>query len=104
MKTHLPTLLHVRILLLAGSLAAVAAPAAAQTAAPEVPGNEVVPAPAPPCNPAGTAHETLSDQLSDCSGVLRPSQGMDPEIRVPTPPSSSNTPVIRPETGHVDPK
>jgi hypothetical protein len=36
--------------------------------------------------------------------VLRPSQGMDPEIRVPTPPSASNTPVIRPETGHVDPK
>jgi hypothetical protein len=99
MTTHFPTLL------LAGSLAVLAAaPAAAQATAPEIPGNEVVPKPEPPCNPAGTAHETLSDQLSDCSGVLRPSQGIDPEIQVPAPPSASNTPVIRPETGHVDPK
>lgn len=82
----------------------VAMPALAQTTPPRTPGAEVVPAPPRPCSPDGSAHATLSDQLSDCSGVLRPSTGMDPEIRVPTPPATSDMPVIRPETGHVDPK
>jgi hypothetical protein len=49
--------------------------------------------------------DNLSDKLDDCSGVLRPSVGIDPGIKAPAPdPNPGTTPVIRPDTSTVQPK
>ena len=53
-----------------------------------------------PCAPETRVpgQETLSDKLDDCSGVLRPSVGMDPKINVPAPdPHPGDMPIIRPD-------
>jgi hypothetical protein len=43
----------------------------------------------------GQAREPLGDKLARSDGVLCPPQGVDPEIRAPTP-NTGNTPVIPP--------
>jgi len=54
-----------------------------------------------PCAPGTRApgQGSLSEKLDDCSGVLRPSVGMDPGIQKPPPDSSSDMPIIKPDTG-----
>jgi hypothetical protein len=44
---------------------------------------------------ARQSNEPLSDKLAKSDGVLCPPQGVDPEIRAPTP-DAGNTPVIPP--------
>lgn len=44
---------------------------------------------------AGKRKEPLGDKLAKSDGVLCPPQGIDPEIRAPTP-EGGNTPVIPP--------
>ena len=60
-----------------------------------------------PCRPGhrSAQQHSLADKLDDCNGVLRPSAGMDPDIRVPAPdPHPGTTPVIRPNTKAIVPK
>lgn len=65
--------------LLTGSL-----PALAQTTAPEAPptGQEVVP---DATQPQAPTNETLSDKLEDTHGIIKPPQGVDPEMAMPPP-------------------
>ena len=72
------------------------------TATTEVAANCAPTEPVPPrgrVTPEGTttgqAREPLADKLAKSDGVLCPPQGVDPDIRAPTP-DAGNTPVIPP--------
>jgi hypothetical protein len=57
-----------------------------------------------PNQDSGT-QQTLSDKLSDCNGVLRPSVGIDRGIHVEAPdPHGGTMPVIRPDRNEPTPK
>jgi|tagenome__1003787_1003787.scaffolds.fasta_scaffold20532701_1 hypothetical protein len=85
---------------------AISPAAQAQQGEGDVQGQTPPPGPGP-CgagNPA-TGQETLSDKLSDCGGVLRPSVGMDNEIHAPAPdPTPGTTPVVPPPSTDAVPK
>lgn len=70
--------------LLAASMLGGAAAVQAQTTAPEAPptGQDVVPEATQPQAPA---NETLSDKLEDTHGIIKPPQGVDPEMAMPPP-------------------
>jgi hypothetical protein len=50
---------------------------------------------APEGTTTGQANEPLSERLAQSNGVMCPPEGVDPEIRAPTP-DAGNTPVIPP--------
>lgn len=74
--------------------------AEAQTLPPATPGDpkstvpeKIEPAP----GEAGKTNETLSDKLERGKGVIRPPDGISPDMRVPAPvPEPNTTPVIPP--------
>jgi hypothetical protein len=101
-----PVLL-VGVLMMAAQGAAAQAPPTATTppqptATTEAAANCAPTTPVPPRGtivPEGTttgqAREPLGDKLAKSDGVLCPPQGVDPEMRAPTP-DAGNTPVIPP--------
>ncbi|MEX6508490.1 hypothetical protein [Jiella sp. M17.18] len=118
MRLYLPTAGLAAFALAAGLGAASAQqPATSGTPAPDTPLTQIpeVPAPGPrssappagsqnpmgdPCKAepgGGGSGQTLSNKLSDCSGVLSPPSTSDPGIQAPAPdPEPNTTPVIPP--------
>jgi len=73
--------------------AAVFSPASAQTTGPDP--ADPKRAPAEKVQPS----ESLSERLSESEGVIRPPEGVDPDIKVPAPVPNPGTTIVIPPPG-----